>query len=81
MCSSDLVDDTLVAAQPFTGTIRFAKLTEASQEAILDTHVEAIPTKLTMSYTVTGNVAEQTWEWDVQGNAANLLILSWPHHR
>ncbi|CAL8124059.1 unnamed protein product [Orchesella dallaii] len=66
----------------FTGTIRLAKLKEASQEAVLDTHASAIPSGLDMSYTVAGDVSTQTWTWSVSaGNAADLLILSWPHHR
>lgn len=67
---------------PFTGTIRFAKLKEASQEAVLDTHSTVVPSGVDMAYQVSGDVSTQTWTWTVsQGNAADLLMLSWPHHR
>ncbi|CAG7831711.1 unnamed protein product [Allacma fusca] len=73
--------DTLTSPAGFTGTIRLAKLKEASQEAVLDRHANTYPTGLTMSYSVAGDVSTQTWTWSTVGNAADLLILSWPHHR
>ena len=71
----------LTSSAGFTGTIRFAKLKEASQEAILDQYANTYATGLTMAYTVVNNVAVTTWTWSVVGNAGDLLILSWPHHR
>jgi len=75
------VENTLVSQPGFSGTVRFAKLKEASQEAILDAHSAVIPTGLVFSYAVAGDVSTSTWTWDVIGNAADLLLLSWPHHR
>lgn len=71
----------LVSPPGFSGTLRFAKLKEASQEAILDAHAGTYPTGLVMSYSVANDVSTQTWTWNVVGNAADLLLLSWPHHR
>jgi len=74
-------ENTLVSNPGFSGTLRFAKLTEASQEAILDQHYNTFATGLDMTYTVAGDVSTQTWAWEVEGNANDLLLLSWPHHR
>lgn len=72
----------LVGQAGFSGTIRFAKLKEDSQESVLDTHSSVIPSGVDMSYQVNGDVSTQTWTWLVSaGNAADLLTLSWPHHR
>lgn len=76
-----VAEKTLTSGAGFSGTLRFAKLKEASQEAILDQHANTYATGLTMGYTVAGDVATVTWTWSTVGNAADLLILSWPHHR
>jgi endo-1,3(4)-beta-glucanase len=72
---------TLVSPPGTTATIRMAKLKDPGQEAVLDAHAQAFPTGLDMRYNVAGDVATVTWKWDVDGNAADLLILSWAHHR
>ncbi|ODM87310.1 Endo-1,3(4)-beta-glucanase 1 [Orchesella cincta] len=72
----------LVSPPGFSGTIRLAKLKDGAQESVLDQHSTAIPSGLDMRYNVAGDVATQTWTWSVsEGNAGDLLILSWPHHR
>lgn len=74
----------LVSQNGFSGTVRFAKLKEPSQESILDAHSAAIPNGLDMSFQVNGDVATQTWTWTLEpgsGNPEDLLLLSWPHHR
>jgi len=74
--------ETLTSSPGFTGTIRLAKVVEASQEAILDTHSSPYPTGVSMSYSVVQNAATVTWKWDVVNGIENdLLMLSWPHHR
>jgi endoglucanase Acf2 len=66
----------------FSGTIRISKLIDPSQEAILDASHTTIPTALNFTYTVQGDVSTQTWKWKtVGGSPADLLTMSWPHHR
>jgi len=71
----------LVSPAGFTGTLRLAKLKDASQEAILDASAATYATGLSMTYSVANDVSTQVWTWKVVGTASKLLILSWPHHR
>jgi len=78
----NLNNHTLVSPSAYTGTIRVTKLTEPSQEAILDRAVSAVSNGVNMEYSVQGDVSTQTWTWKMErGNADDLLVLCWPHHR
>ncbi|KAJ7778604.1 glycoside hydrolase family 81 protein [Mycena maculata] len=72
----------LTGGATFTGIIRIARVTtESTSQAILDQYSTTYPTGVALDYTFTGDNATMSFTWNVVGNAANLLHLSWPHHR
>ncbi|KAJ7168371.1 glycoside hydrolase family 81 protein [Mycena crocata] len=72
----------LTGAGTFTGVIRLARVTaESTSQAILDQYSANYPTSLALDYSFAGDTATMSFTWNVVGNPANLLHLSWPHHR
>jgi endo-1,3(4)-beta-glucanase len=71
----------IVSGPGTTATLRIAKVQDPAQEAVLDAHKGTYPTGLDFRYAVAGDTATLTWTWDVVGNADELLMLSWHHHR
>ncbi len=82
-CSSPLVftvsGNQLLAGAPFTGVIRLACLVNASDEAILDQYVTAIPTGGTVSAQYGATNMAYTFNWNVAGSGS-LLMCALPHH-
>ncbi|KAF8191514.1 glycoside hydrolase family 81 protein [Mycena galopus ATCC 62051] len=73
---------TLKGSAPFTGVIRLARVTaESTSQAILDQYSPNYPTGVALDYTFSGNNATMSFTWTVVGNSAQLLHLSFPHHR
>ncbi|KAJ7118834.1 glycoside hydrolase family 81 protein [Mycena epipterygia] len=73
---------TLTGHSTFTGVIRLARVTaESTSQAILDQYSANYPTGVALDYTFAGDNATLSFTWNVVGNSANLLHLSWPHHR
>ncbi|KAJ7491185.1 glycoside hydrolase family 81 protein [Mycena latifolia] len=72
----------LTGGATFTGVIRIARVTaESTSQAILDQYSANYPTGVALDYTFSGDNATMSFTWNVVGNPANLLHLSWPHHR
>ncbi|KIY51480.1 glycoside hydrolase family 81 protein [Fistulina hepatica ATCC 64428] len=72
---------TVTASEPFTGVLRTVKLNETSHQPLLDAHASTYPTAATTDYAFSGDTAILSFTWDVVGNASDLLMLTWPHHR
>ena len=74
---------TIVASRPFTGVLRVAKLDQASHEALLDQYVANYATAVEADYSFSSSdpTAVLRFTWTVVGNADDLLMLTWPHHR
>lgn len=71
----------LRAGAKFTGVLRMTKLSDPAHQSTLDTYVANYPTAVTTDYTFSGDSATLSFTWTVTGSAANLLMLTWPHHR
>ncbi|KAG6901688.1 hypothetical protein C0995_009179 [Termitomyces sp. Mi166 len=74
-------DGTIVAGAQFDGVLRVVKLDSPSHKALLDQYVANYPTGVTTDYDFNGDVGTLRFTWSVTGNAADLLMLTWPHHR
>lgn len=72
---------TIVAGAQFNGVLRVVKLNSSSHKALLDQYVANYPTGVKTDYDFNGDVGTLRFTWTVTGNAANLLMLTWPHHR
>lgn len=72
---------TIVAGGKFSGVLRVVKLNAAGHEALLDQYSANYPTAVATDYDISGDVGTLRFTWAVTGNAANLLMLTWPHHR
>lgn len=72
---------TIVAGAQFKGVLRVVKLNSPSHKALLDQYVANYPTGVNTDYDFNGDVGTLRFTWTVTGNAANLLMLTWPHHR
>ncbi|KAI0044919.1 glycoside hydrolase family 81 protein [Auriscalpium vulgare] len=74
---------TVKASAQFNGVIRVAKLNDPSHKALLDQYVANYPTAVTLDYSFSSSAPQATLKfiWTVTGNSANLLLLTWPHHR
>ncbi|KAG6896066.1 hypothetical protein C0992_010551, partial [Termitomyces sp. T32_za158] len=71
----------IVAGAQFNGVLRVVKLNVPSHTTILDQYVANYPTGVNTDYDFNGDVGTLRFTWTVTGNAANLLMLTWPHHR
>lgn len=72
---------TIKASSPFNGILRVVKLNDPSHQALLDQHAAVYPTGANVDYSFTDTQATLKFIWTVQGDADNLLMLTWPHHR
>ncbi|KAJ7090384.1 glycoside hydrolase family 81 protein [Mycena belliarum] len=73
---------TLTGSSIFTGVIRLARVTaESTSQAVLDQYSANYPIGVALDYTFSGDTSVMSFTYNVVGNAANLLHLSWPHHR
>ncbi|KAF5375528.1 hypothetical protein D9615_009199 [Tricholomella constricta] len=72
---------TITAGGKFSGVLRMVKLNAAGHEALLDQYSANYPRGVSTDYDISGNVGTLRFTWTVTGNAANLLMLTWPHHR
>ncbi|KAG6828277.1 hypothetical protein H0H92_008549 [Tricholoma furcatifolium] len=72
---------TIVAGTKFNGVLRVVKLNDPSHRALLDKYYMNYPTAVATDYDFSGNVGTLRFTWNVKGKGANLLMLTWPHHR
>lgn len=72
---------TIKAASQFSGVLRMAMLNETSHKALLDEHYQVYPTATVLDYSFTDTAGTLIFHWDTVGNDADLLMLTWPHHR
>jgi endo-1,3(4)-beta-glucanase len=72
---------TLRASAQFNGVLRVAKLNDPAHQTTLDTYAPNYPTAVNTDYTFSGDSATLSFTWTVTGNAGNLLMLTFPHHR
>ena len=72
---------TLKATSQYNGVLRMAYLTNSTYQTTLDTYAPNYPTAVNTDYTFSGGNATLTFTYSVTGNASNLLILTFPHHR
>lgn len=71
----------LEASGKFTGVLRIARLIAAAHEPTLDQYSGSYPTAVALDYAFDGDSATMSFTWSVTGNASDLLMLTWPHHR
>ncbi|KIY43569.1 glycoside hydrolase family 81 protein [Fistulina hepatica ATCC 64428] len=71
----------ITASAPFDGILRVVKLNESSHQDLLDSHAAVWPYGVTVDYEFDDSNATLRFTWDAQGNASDLLMLTWPHHR
>ncbi|KAK2612493.1 hypothetical protein QQS21_001431 [Conoideocrella luteorostrata] len=69
------------AGGAYDGVIRLVKLADPSHKALLDQHYQIYPTAAALDYTFTDKTGNMIFTWDTVGDGANLLMLTWPHHR
>ncbi|KAG6853670.1 hypothetical protein C0991_002469 [Blastosporella zonata] len=72
---------TINAGAKFNGVLRVVKVNAPGHQALLDQYSANYPTAVATDYDFSGNVGTLRFTWTVTGNAANLLMLTWPHHR
>ncbi|KIY50828.1 glycoside hydrolase family 81 protein [Fistulina hepatica ATCC 64428] len=72
---------TIIGSTSFTGVLRVVKLNDPSHKTLLDAHASVYPTAVTTDYDFYGDTATLRFTWAVVGNAEDLLMLTWPHHR
>lgn len=75
--------DKVVASSPFTGVIRMVKLSDPAHERILNDYAGTYPKSVDTGflYSSTDSTAILRFTWSVVGNSAELLMMTWPHHR
>jgi endo-1,3(4)-beta-glucanase len=56
-------------------------LAQSSHKALLDQYYQNYPTSVGIDYSFTTTTGTLLFNWNVVGNGANLLMLTWPHHR
>ncbi|KAJ6787751.1 hypothetical protein PWT90_04010 [Aphanocladium album] len=70
------------ASGKFSGVIRLAMLANQAHQALLDQHAKTYPTAAGLDYAFGGADGTVIFNWDTQGgDASQLLMLTWPHHR
>jgi len=72
---------TLRGTAQLNGVLRVAVLTNTAHESTLDIYAPTYATAVNTDYTFSGDSATVTFTYTVTGTAANLLILTYPHHR
>lgn len=73
--------ENITASDAYNGVLRVVKLNSTSHQPLLDQYAANYPTGVTTDYSFSGDSATLTFTWDVTGDADDLLMLSWPHHR
>jgi endo-1,3(4)-beta-glucanase len=71
----------LQASSAFTGILRVAMLNDDAHKPLLDAHASTYATNVGLDYQFTSTTATLVFYWTVVGNAADLLLLTFPHHR
>ncbi|KAI0064745.1 glycoside hydrolase family 81 protein [Artomyces pyxidatus] len=73
----------ITASGAFNGILRVVKLNDPSHKALLDQYVANFPTAVSTDYAFSSTSPQATLKfiWSVTGNASDLLMLTWPHHR
>jgi endo-1,3(4)-beta-glucanase len=56
-------------------------LPKQSHKAILDKHYRTYPTAAVLDYSFTDTTGDVIFNWETVGDGAQLLMLTWPHHR
>lgn len=69
------------AGGKFTGILRMAMLNDPSHKSLLDQHAQVYPTALDLDYSFTATEGTMFFNWKTVGNGADLLMMTWPHHR
>jgi len=69
------------ADDTFDDVIRFVMLPKQSHKAILDRHYKTYPTAANLDYSFTDTTGDVIFNWETVGDGAQLLMLTWPHHR
>lgn len=72
---------TIQATGAYTGVLRVVMLAQSSHKALLDQYYQNYPTSVGIDYSFTTTTGTLLFNWNVVGNGANLLMLTWPHHR
>lgn len=59
------------------------KLAQASHKALLDQHYQIYPVSASLDYELSDTSGTLIFNWRTlgTGSGANLLMLTWPHHR
>lgn len=72
---------TVSASSAYTGVLRLVKLADPAHKALLDQHYQVYPTAAALDYSFTDTTGTVIFQWPTVGNGADLLMLTWPHHR
>ncbi|KAH8817407.1 glycosyl hydrolase family 81-domain-containing protein [Xylogone sp. PMI_703] len=72
---------TIRASGAFTGVLRLVKLAQPGHKTLLDQHYQVYPTAAALDYSFTDTTGTLSFIWTTVGDANNLLMLTWPHHR
>lgn len=69
------------AGGEFNGVLRFVMLAKEEHKELLDKHYETYPAAANVDYSFTDTTGDLIFNWETVGDGANLLMLTWPHHR
>ncbi|OAA76585.1 Glycoside hydrolase, family 81 [Akanthomyces lecanii RCEF 1005] len=72
---------TIRASGKFDGVLRLVMLANQSHKTLLDQHYKTYPTAASLDYSFGSVDGTVIFNWDTQGDGAQLLMLTWPHHR
>ncbi|GFP55649.1 hypothetical protein ACSS6W_008979 [Trichoderma asperelloides] len=72
---------TIQASGTFTGVLRVVRLVQSSHKALLDQYYTVYPTGVGLDYSFTTTQGTLIFNYNTVGAGANLLMLTWPHHR
>lgn len=72
---------TIRAGGKFNGVLRLVMLANQSHKSLLDQHYKTYPTAASLDYSFSNVDGTVIFNWDTQGDGAQLLMLTWPHHR
>ncbi|KAI0153316.1 glycoside hydrolase family 81 protein [Xylariaceae sp. FL1272] len=72
---------TIKASSTFSGVLRLVKLNDASHKTLLDAHSSVYPTSVGLDYSFTDTTGTLIFNYATVGASADLLMLTWPHHR
>lgn len=72
---------TIRAGGKFNGVLRLVMLANQGHKLLLDQHYKTYPTAASLDYSFSNVDGTVIFNWDTQGDGAQLLMLTWPHHR